>query len=236
MRVLGEPALLIDGEPLNVRRGAAVQVLVLLATHPDGADTRQLTDAIWLGLPRRSLSGRLYTTLSELRGSIRAACGLNLIDHADDRYRLNPSHLDVDLWRLYAAAQHAATAVTDTTSARQAVIDTYTGDLAAGRTWPWLDPIRETIRRHIIDAYVALAAAASGPRHALDLLQGAIRIDPYNAELHARTMNALGALGEHDAAAQLHEGYIRRLIEAGLDPVDDARAADAGLNGAAVSS
>ncbi|MET7752702.1 BTAD domain-containing putative transcriptional regulator [Micromonospora sp. NPDC005367] len=236
LRVLGEPALLIDGEPLNVRRGAAVQVLVLLATHPDGADTRQLTAAIWPGLPRRSLSGRLYTTLSELRGSIRTACGLNLIDHADDRYRLNPSHLDVDLWRLYAAAQHAATAVTDTTSARQAVIDTYTGDLAAGRTWPWLDPIRETIRRHIIDAYVALAAAASGPRNALDLLQGAIRIDPYNAELHARTMNALTALGEHDAAAQLHEAYIRRLIEAGLDPVDDARAGDAGLNGAAVTS
>ncbi|MEV6370129.1 BTAD domain-containing putative transcriptional regulator [Micromonospora musae] len=235
LRVLGEPTLLIDGEPLNIRRGAAVQVLVLLATHPDGADTRQLTDAIWPSQPRRSLSGRLYTTLSELRGSIRTACGLNLIDHADDRYRLNPSQIDVDLWRLYAAAQHAATAVTDITSARQAVIDTYTGDLAAGRTWPWLDPIRESIRRHIIDAYVALAAAASGPHHALDLLQGAICIDPYNADLHARAMKSLAALGEQDAAAELHEGFTRRLMEAGLGHVD-MRAGDAGLNGAAVTS
>ncbi|MEU2616075.1 BTAD domain-containing putative transcriptional regulator [Micromonospora sp. NPDC007271] len=221
LRVLGEPALAVDGEPLTIRRTAAMQALVFLAAHPDGADTRQLVNAIWPGLPRHSLTGRLYTTLSDLRGTIRAACGLAVVDHTDDRYRLNPDHLDVDLWRFHTAVQHAATAITNTTIAWQAVIDAYTGDLAAGRTWPWLDPIREATRRHVIDAHAALAAAATDPHHALALLQQGIRVDPYNTELHVRTMNILAALGDHNAIAELHDTYTRRLTEAGLDPGEE---------------
>lgn len=218
LRVLGEPTLLIDGQPLTVRRSAAVQVLVYLAAHRDGADTRRLIDALWPGVPRRSLTGRLYTTLSELRGAVRDACGLNVVDHTDDRYRLNPAQVQVDLWRLHEAIQHASTAVTNTTVAWQAVIDAYPDELAAGRTWPWLDPIRETIRRHVIDAHVALADTADDARRALTLLQAAIRIDPYNADLHRRAVNVLTALGEHHAAHELREGYIRRLTAAGLQP------------------
>ncbi|MFI7523779.1 hypothetical protein [Micromonospora globbae] len=236
LRVLGEPTLLIDGQPLTVRRSAAVQILVYLAAHPDGADTRQLIDAIWPGIPRRSLTGRLYTTLSELRGVVRDACGLNLIDHTDDRYRLNPTHIQVDLWRLHDAIQHAATAVTNTTIAWQAVIDAYPDELAAGRIWPWLDPIRETIRRHVIDAHVALADAAPDTRRALTLLQAAIRIDPYNTDLHTRAVNLLTALGEHHAAHELREGYIRRLTAAGVHPGDHAGSAAANTSGPPVAT
>ncbi|MFI7492940.1 hypothetical protein ACIBXA_31660 [Micromonospora echinaurantiaca] len=225
LRVLGEPALLIDGEPLAIRRSAAIQVLVFLAAHPSGADTRQLTDATWPGLPRHSLTGRLYTTLSDLRGAIRTACGLTVIDHTDDRYRLNPDHLDVDLWHLHTAVRHATTALTDTAAAWQAVIDAYPDDLAAGRTWPWLDPIREHTRRHAIDAYAALAAAEPDPRRALQLLQNGIRVDPYNADLHTRALNTLATLGDQDTAAELRESYTRRLHAAGLHPGDDARPA-----------
>ncbi|MGW5669820.1 AfsR/SARP family transcriptional regulator, partial [Micromonospora sp. NPDC003776] len=223
LRVLGNPMLAFDGEPIAIRRTAAMQALVFLAAHPDGAHSRDLVDAIWPGLPRHSLTGRLYTTLSELRGTVRAACGLAIVDHTDDRYRLNPEHLDVDLWRFHTAVQHAATAVTNTTTAWQAIIDAYPGDLAAGRPWPWLDPVREATRRHVIDAHMALAAAASDPHHALALLQQGIRVDPYNADLHVRAMNVLAALGDHDAAAELHDSYSRRLAEAGLEPGNELR-------------
>ncbi len=222
LRVLGEPALLVDGRAVTVRRTAALQVLVYLAAHPDGAETRPLIDAMWPGVPRQSLTSRLYTTLSELRGVIRTASGLNVIDHADDRYRLNPTHIDVDLWRLYDAVRHAATAVTNTTIAWQAVIDAYPDDLAAGRAWPWLGPVREAIRRHVIDAYVALADTTPDPHRAIALLQAAIRVDPYNAELTTRAVNTLVALGEHDAAHELRDGYARRLTQAGLRPDADA--------------
>lgn len=221
LRVLGEPTLLLDGEPVTIRRSAALQILVFLATnHPTGAHTSQLADAIWPGVPRRSLTGRLYTTLSDLRTAIRDASGLHVIEHTDDRYRLNPAHLDVDLWHLQAAIHHAATAVTHTTAAWQAVLDAYPTALAAGRTWPWLDPIRETTRRYVIDACAALADAEPDPQRGLAVLQAGLRIDPYNADLHARARSALTAHGAHEAATELQGRYLRLLSEAGLD--DDA--------------
>lgn len=204
LRVLGDPQLLIDGEPLPVRRSAALQILVYLATaHPTGADAAQLTDAIWPGLPHHALTGRLYTALSDLRTSVRDACGLHVIDHADDRYRLNPAHLDVDLWHLNAALRHATTAITPTTEAWQAVVDAYPADLAEGRAWPWLDPIRETIRRRIIDVCAASAAAEPDPDRALSLLQAGIRIDPYNAALQKRAKHLRHVLGDDNAETEI---------------------------------
>ncbi|WP_341718818.1 BTAD domain-containing putative transcriptional regulator [Micromonospora sp. FIMYZ51] len=218
LRVLGDPQLLVDGEPLAIRRTAALQILVYLATHPAGADTAQLTDAIWPGLPRRSLTGRLYTALSDLRGTIRAASGLHAIDHVDNRYRLNAAHVDVDLWHLNAAIHHAATStLTNTHPAWQAVLDAYPADLAEARTWPWLDPIREATRRQIIDLCVSLATAAPESRHAFQLLQAGIRIDPYNADLHKHASRALTALGDHEAATELHDRYRQTLMRAGIN-------------------
>ncbi|MGC4856935.1 BTAD domain-containing putative transcriptional regulator [Micromonospora sp. DT4] len=222
LRVLGEPTLLLDGHPVEVRRTAALQVLVFLAAHPDGADTRQLTDAIWPGLPRRSLTGRLYTTLSDLRATIRSRAGATLIEHSDDRYRLDPTAVTVDLWHFHHAVRDATTAVATDATTWKAVIDAYPGDLAARRTWPWLDPIREATRRHVIDAHAALASASPDARQALAWLQAGIRIDPYNADLHTQAVSALITLGDHDAADHLREDYTRRLAAAGILPTDTA--------------
>ncbi|MET8198027.1 hypothetical protein [Micromonospora taraxaci] len=216
LRVLGEPTLLLDGHPVEIRRTAALQVLVFLAAHPDGADTRQLTDAIWPGLPRHSLTGRLYTTLSDLRATIRSTAGVTLIEHSDDRYRLDPTAVTVDLWHFHHAVRDATTAVTTDVTTWKAVIDAYPADLAARRTWPWLDPIREATRRNVIDAHAALASASPDVRQALAWLQAGIRIDPYNADLHTRAVSALIALGDHDAADHLRKDYARRLAAVGI--------------------
>ncbi|MEV0726890.1 hypothetical protein AB0I37_29470 [Micromonospora purpureochromogenes] len=213
LRVLGKPALIVGGQPVTIRRSAAWQALILLAVHPDGLGTRQLTDAIWPGVPAHTVSGRLYTTLSDLRRTVGP-----VIDHAEDRYRLDPEQVDVDLWHLRAAARRAATALTDHTGAWQEVIDAYTGDLAAGHTWAWLDPPREANRRLVIDAYAAAAAAQPDPHHALQFLQAALRVDPYNAHLHHRAADALTALGDHTGAAELLHAYHRLLVDAGLPP------------------
>ncbi|MEO3773974.1 hypothetical protein [Micromonospora sp. B9E7] len=220
LRLLGEPTLLLDGHPVEIRRTAALQVLVFLAAHPDGADTRQLTDAIWPGLPRHSLTGRLYTTLSDLRATIRSTAGVALIEHSDDRYRLDPTGVTVDLWHFHDAVRDATTAVATDAAIWKAVIDAYPGDFAARRTWPWLDPIREATRRHVIDAHAALASASPDAREALAWLQAGIRIDPYNADLHTRAVTALVTLGDHDAADVLRKGYTRRLAAAGITPTD----------------
>ncbi|MEV0811376.1 hypothetical protein [Micromonospora sp. NPDC050200] len=218
LQVLGTCLLRVDGVPVPIRRTAALQALVLLAVHRHGASARQLTEALWPGLPAHSVAGRLYTTLSDLRTAIRRVCDLAIIDHTGDRYRLHPEHVDTDLWRLHAAAHHAATTLTDASAGWQAVIDSYTGDLAAGHTWPWVDQPREATRRLAIDAYAAAASAQPEPRAALALLQGGIRVDPYNEELHHRAVDTLTALGDHTAAADLRHTYTRRLTLAGLPP------------------
>ncbi|WP_262285476.1 hypothetical protein [Micromonospora sp. MA102] len=216
VRVLGRPALLASGEPVTIRRSAALQVLVFLAVHPEGATTTDLVQAIWPGLPAHTVSGRLYTTLSDLRAGIRTATDATVLGHTDDRYHLNAERVDVDLWRLHTAAHHAATALSDPAPAWQTVIDTYTGDLAAGHTWAWIDPPREASRRLVLDAYASAAAAQTDPHHRVRLLQDAIRVDPYNQTLHQLAADHLKALGDADAAARLLDGYQRRLQLAGI--------------------
>ncbi|MGR6320024.1 hypothetical protein Q2K19_25755 [Micromonospora soli] len=220
VRVLGRPALLASGEPVTIRRSAALQVLVLLAVHPQGATTTDLVQAIWPGLPAHTVTGRLYTTLSDLRAAIRTATDATVLGHTDDRYHLNPDRVDVDLWRLHAAARNAATALSDPAPAWQTVIDIYTGDLAAGNTWAWIDPPREATRRLVLDAYASAAAAQTDPHQRLRLLQDAIRVDPYNHTLHQLAADQLNALGDADAAARLLHGYQRRLQLAGIAASD----------------
>ncbi|MFK3980589.1 BTAD domain-containing putative transcriptional regulator [Micromonospora sp. NPDC050397] len=223
LRILGVPALLCDGQTVSVRRSAAMQALVFLAVHRQGATSRQLTEAIWPGVPAHTVTGRLYTTLSELRATIRAASGPDIVHHHHDRYQLAQDHLDVDLWRLQAAADEATTALVDRSLACQAVVDGYTGELATQQPWPWLDAPRELTRRLVIDAYAVLAAEQHDPHHTLTLLQDAIRVDPLNEDLHRQAVHALAALGNHAAVQELLDNYHRRLTTARLEPNDDLR-------------
>ncbi|MEU0962619.1 hypothetical protein ABZ328_24225 [Micromonospora aurantiaca] len=205
--------MLIDSKEVTIRRSAAMQILVFLAVHPDGATTTQLVHALWPGLPAHTVTGRLYTTLSDLRSTLRATTPEQVVVHTEDRYHLDP-RTDVDLWRLQAAAHHGAT--TDAPGSWQAVIDAYTGDLAAGHTWPWIDPPREATRRLALDAHTTAAAAQTDPHERLRLFQAAIRIDPYNQQLHQLAADQLNAIGDSAAAADLLHTHRQRLRLAGI--------------------
>jgi len=195
-RLLGSPAILCaNGMAIPIRRTAALQVLTFLAVHPAGATSNQLIAALWPGPRPHAAAGRLYTPVSELRLALQEAAGGDVLVRVGDRYRLDERHIDVDLWRLRSAVDAAAAAVhpPDRTHALRAIVDGYTGELAAGRQWPWLAAPRETIRRHVIDACVTLAGDEPDPHTALALLQEALRVDPVNEELHRRTQQAQAA-------------------------------------------
>jgi two-component SAPR family response regulator len=118
---------------------------------------------------------------------------------AGDRYRLNPQHVEVDLWRLREAVQAAASPEpASRVAGLRRVIDAYTGDLADGWPWPWLDPHREAARRQVLDAYTTLAAAQSDPTTARRLLQAAAAADPDNDELRRRTADTHRQPGDGD--------------------------------------
>ncbi|MFJ6951382.1 hypothetical protein, partial [Micromonospora aurantiaca (nom. illeg.)] len=218
LRVLGRPALLIDGEAVTVRRSAALQILVFLAVHPDGATTTQLAQALWPGLPTHTVTGRVYTTVSDLRAAIRRISTDGVVVHTDDRYHLD-SGIDVDLWRLRRAAYRAG--ATSTARTWRAVIEAYPGDLASGHAWPWLEPLREATRRIVLDAYTEAAAAQTDPRDRLRLLQEAVSVDPYNERLHQLTAEQLDALGNPVAAGELMDSFEQRLHLAGINADDD---------------
>jgi DNA-binding SARP family transcriptional activator len=222
LRVLGASAVHHSGGgPLHIRRSAAVQILVVLAVHRDGATTAQLAAALWPGLPPQAAANRLYTPISALRTALHQAAGGDVIVRDGECYRLDAAHIDVDLWRLHTAVNAAAAPDhADRQQALHAVVDTYTGELAAGGHWPWLAPHREAARRHAVDAYAALAALSPDPRAAVALLQHAIRVDPCNEELHRRAMRGYADAGDSAAARQLLASFTGRLAEMGLQPAD----------------
>ncbi|MDG4834187.1 bacterial transcriptional activator domain-containing protein [Solwaraspora sp. WMMD1047] len=223
LRVLGQVSATVAGRPVLLRRSAAWQVLVYLAAHPAGATAAELTEAIWPHLRPASITGRLYTTISELRRTLHTD-GVTVIDRAGNRYRLPADTVEVDLWRLTAAVDEAATAVgaADRDRTLRQAIGAYPGELAAGHDWPWLPPVREALRRQVIDAYAALAAEADPPT-ALRLLRDAVGVDPLNEDLHRRTVRALAAVGDRDGIDTLLDRYARTLAAAGLPPGGDPR-------------
>jgi DNA-binding SARP family transcriptional activator len=226
LRVLGAPAVYrLDGapQPVPIARSAALQVLVFLAVEPQGATGGPLAKAIWPGTPPRSAAASLYTAVTHLRKALSQATDATVVIRAGEAYRLDPAHIEVDLWRLHAAVAEAATALTPTDRQRalQQVIDAYTGELADTLGWPWLAPHREAIRRHVIDAHADLAATHHDPHAALALLQDGIRVDPYNEELHRQAMRRYAAAGDPTAVRDLLKSLTERLASIGLRPHQD---------------
>jgi DNA-binding SARP family transcriptional activator len=199
-QLLGRPAIHRgDGTPIPIRRTAALQVLTFLAVHRAGATSNQLIAALWPGPRPHAAAGRLYTPVSELRITLQEAAGADVLVRVGDRYLLDARHIDVDLWRLQAAVNAAAAAAADPggrADALRRVVAGYTGELAAGGRWPWLAAPREAIRRQVIDACVALAAAEPDPRASVALLDDALRVDPVNDELR-RLADRARAAADH---------------------------------------
>jgi DNA-binding SARP family transcriptional activator len=217
LTLLGDCQLHAKGQPVHLRRSAALQILTYLAIHPEGATATELIRAVWPGLTPATITNRLHTTLTDLRKQLLPLTGRDPITRRGARYHLDTGTIDTDLQTLRHASTTAAQALTDIqrNTAYHAVIISYHGELAAGQTWHWLGPAREAARRDVIDAYLHLAAVAP-ERQAARLLHDAIAVDPYNEQLHHRATQALHALGEHTSAATLEHTYQQRLTTAGL--------------------
>ncbi|MFC0529015.1 AfsR/SARP family transcriptional regulator [Phytohabitans kaempferiae] len=215
--VLGAPVVHCGGMPVAIRRTAGTQILVFLAIHAGGATSAQITAAIWPHLRAHTAAGSLHTAVSELRRTLDdAGGGRDVIQRVNGRYQLDTAHVDVDLWRLRTLVRAATKArgPADREPALWGIVETFTGELAAGWDWPWLTAHREATRRDVLDAYTELVAAH--PDQAASLLSAAVRVDPINEHLHQRAVAALRAAGDHAAANALAVHHARHLAAAGL--------------------
>jgi DNA-binding SARP family transcriptional activator len=199
-----------------------VQVLVFLALHPGGVDSGELTAAVWPGVRPRPVQ-RLYRAVSTLRTTIARGTGVQILIRTGDRYRLDHTQLHIDLADLQASIDTAAVTTDAHTGSNtlRRIIAIYTGEVAAGQPWPWITPIREAVRRHVIDAYTTLAAQAADPATAAALLDQALTVDPVNEALYRQAARAHAAAGEPDQLPVLLARLTQHLAELGDQPQPD---------------
>jgi DNA-binding SARP family transcriptional activator len=222
--VLGKPQVQAvtvgTATDVRIRRSDGIQILVFLAANPGGATSDELMEILWPEVRRHSARGRFHTTISELRHTLAEVTGTDAIVRTGERYHLEPDHVEVDLWELHAAVDHAATTLDagDHPATLRTVIQRYTGPIAEGHSWIWLAPYQETIRRHLLDAYVTLADRADSADAALALVQDAIRLDPYNEDIYQHAMRLHAATDNPDGVRRSLRALTQRLSELDITP------------------
>lgn len=207
-----------------------MELLVLLALHPDGATRETLVSALWGHDPPARPTNALHTTLSRLRHALAAATDgavTDVVSASTGRYQLDPAHVRSDYWRFAHAVAARRSASTDQArvEAYRDVVNSYGGPLADGMSNEWIEPAREAIRRDAIDAVAALARALveSDPQQTLDLLEVARAFDPHNELLYRDIMRLQERLGQLDAIPRTLTLLTTRLAEVDAAPTPQAR-------------
>jgi two-component SAPR family response regulator len=226
---LGTPQILHAEKTGRPIRATAIELLVYLAAHRDGATPEKIEEDLWPEARRRQAAPRLHTTASNLRHILAAAAGA-APDQAEHylrkhrgRYQLGT--IEVDLWQL----QDACTRIRDTTDPKQRLATLrhactlYTGDLAHGHDYGWITGHREQARQLALDAHRTLAAilAEQDPAQAAKLLNQALRIDPTSESLYQQAMRAHHRPGDPDTIRDLLRQLARNLDTIDAEPSDE---------------
>jgi DNA-binding SARP family transcriptional activator len=228
LRVLGAPTIEDVTLPGRNLRGRAAELAVYLACHPDGADTETIAEYLVPDVRRRQAKQLVHTNASNLRHVLGRAGGpitggYVLKRGATARYRLDPTTISVDLWRLRDLLNRArlASAPTRTALLREAC-DLYTAPLADGCDYEWVEPHREKTRQWGIEAHLLLAddLLTSDPQASCDLLDKAIGLDRYNEELYRKAMHTRHALHDADGIRTLLHALTNALADLDAEPAE----------------
>ena len=225
--VLGTPAILGAPKKPGLRR-KSMEVLVYLVTHDGTASAEAILDDLLPEAPANKAPGRLYTYVSDLRAMMRRIAGSgDYLTYQNHRYTLNPAAVDADLWRMRAAIRDAdqATDPQVRLAALRRAADSYSGHLAAGAEYEWVEPYREAVRQQALDIALALVDSLSdSPGEQLSVLDTAIRHNRYAEELYQQAMRVRAALGQLDAVRSLHRNLSRVLGEIDTEPSEESEA------------
>ncbi|MFI1817688.1 BTAD domain-containing putative transcriptional regulator [Lentzea sp. NPDC020367] len=193
------------------------EVLVHLALHPQGVRREALNEAVWPDSRPPRPYNSFHNALSVLRRVLADATDgvvTDLVLNDGGRYRLNDELADVDLWQFRRVLQG---------SQLQAAVDLYAGDLAEDLSSPWLEPLRESARRDVLDALGALISEHNGadPKTELLLLERARELDQYNEGVYRDIMRVQARLGQHSAVPRTLALLTATLSEIDAEPSVD---------------
>ncbi|MCP3785266.1 LysM peptidoglycan-binding domain-containing protein [Micromonospora sp. A3M-1-15] len=227
VQVLGAPTV-VGADPNRTPRAKSLELLVYLAVHDGAASSEAILDDLLPDAPTSKAAGRLYTYVSGLRAVLRhAGRSAGHVTHPDHRYVLNRDLLDIDLWRMRTATRDAAQATDPHTraAALRRAVDAYTGPLADGCDYEWIEPYREAIRQEALDAHLALTDTLTGqPAQQLNVLDAAITHNPHHETLYQAAMRARADLGDVEGIRMLRRTLARRLNDIDAEPSDDTLA------------
>ncbi|WP_428962258.1 BTAD domain-containing putative transcriptional regulator [Micromonospora fluostatini] len=224
VRVLGD-ARVVDVDATQPLRAKSLELLVYLAVRGGTASQEAILEDLLPEATTSKAPHRLHTYVYNLRRVLKHTGGPAIyLSHPDRRYVLHRDTLDVDLWRMTDALDQAdrATTATERITALRRAVDAYQGPLAGGKSYEWLGPYREAIRRQAADAALALADALHDqPAEALAVLTTAIGLHPYAEPLYQAAMRVHAALDDAAAIRDLHRQLARALREIDTEVSDD---------------
>jgi DNA-binding SARP family transcriptional activator/nucleoid-associated protein YgaU len=208
-------------------RSKALEVLAYLVASGGQAPQHRIIADV-LAAERRSKSrARLNTYVSNLRGCLARSGGrASYVAGPDAQYALNRDVIDVDLWRMQAAIAAAQAAGNDKearVAALRAAVACYTGPLAEGRDYEWVEPYREAARQQAVDTHLGLVAALGDddPAEAVTVLRAAIDHDPHNEALYQQAMRLYARQRDVDGIRDLRRALTRRMADIDTEPADD---------------
>jgi len=227
LRLLGGASLEDESGPL---RGRAIQRrrLALLAIvaleHPRPVSRDKLIAWLW---PEHDTE-RARHLLRDSLYLLRLAVGEDTLPGTGDELRLNAARLRCDVWEFEEALARERP---------ELAIDVYTGPLLDGfhvgqaqELDLWIDAQRQRLARAYANALERLAEHASaGLDHkaAVEWWRRLTAVDPYNARVTLRLMQALEASGDRAGAlqqARIHATLLEQQFEAEPDPDIEALA------------
>ncbi|WP_431913424.1 LysM peptidoglycan-binding domain-containing protein [Nonomuraea jabiensis] len=228
--LLGEPTIDVHGTPVDLsRRTKALELFVLLALHPKGLDREEICEHLWPDLEETLAGYRFHAALKDLRTALRDASAPNdrkthFVERSGKTYRIEPQHVDVDLWAFHQALADARTATKEQAklTALETAASLCRGQLGQGLKYDWLDQDhRWPLTIATIKALLQLGALhehTGQNERALEIYDQACALDPDMESATRSVIRLLTSLGRTDEARRRARHLQARLNALGVVP------------------
>jgi DNA-binding SARP family transcriptional activator len=215
IRAFGTDEILLDGQPVKIGWFKAREVLYYLLSHPSGATSEALREAIWPELSPERSRGTLKTAIWQLRSALPP----QLVECEQRVYRLNQAAV-----RIVYDVAHFLQILDTHTDDREALfqaLDLYHGAYLLRSDNQWCSSLRTHLEQRYFYALRLTAQICErdgGHSDALSLYARILDADLLDEAAHAGVMRCHIALGNRAAAINQYQTLRRTLdLELGLD-------------------
>jgi two-component system, LytTR family, response regulator len=205
--------------PETIRwRTAKAQELFAYLVHRRGQPVRKdaLLDLFWPDTDRKRGFARLYTTIYQIRKTLKELdVGIH-IANCDDGYLLDMNHvrLDVDEWE--RGVRELSPVTGETLSEHLSLLELYRGDYLDDYDYLWAESERQRLRTHWFyhATHVAGYLESVGEyARALAVYHRIQRFHPHVEETYVTLMKLYDRLGDRDAVEREYMKLTRMLSE-----------------------